>query len=222
MSSQESVSQQSTAQNDRLVRHPLMLLVGSLLIGFAFVLLFFGGRWLEGRDDLVQSNSLEQESGLRTAISGQPTFSSDSLVELGDAAPDFTLADLDGDQYRLSDLRGQPVVLNFWATWCAPCRVEMPELQAAYDRHLEDGLVMLALDYDEPEDTVRRFFYEEFDLTFTPLIDEDGLVAANYGVFNFPSTIFISPEGVVKAIHRGPMIQAQVEEHLSKIIPGQT
>jgi peroxiredoxin len=203
------------------VRDPLHLLLGSLLIGFALVLLLFGGRLMGDGDDGVANQAVGQASDLRSLGSG-PAFSSEqSLVQVGDRALDFALNDLDGNRYELSEMEGRPVVLNFWATWCAPCRIEMPELQAAFEKHQEDGLIMLALDYDEPESTVRPFFYDEFELTFTPLIDEDGLVAESYGVFNFPSTIFISPEGIVKAIHRGPMIQAQIEEHLAKIIPDQ-
>jgi len=220
--SQDLASQDSVAQDRQRSRNPLLLLGGSALIGFAVVVLFFGGRWIGGGDDLEETSSLEQNPESKSAQSGQAVYSLDTLVEVGDAAHDFTLKDLDGNQHRLSELRGHPVVLNFWATWCAPRQVEMPELQAAFTAHQEEGLIMLALDYDEPESVVRRFFYEEFDLTFTPLIDEDGLVAAKYGIFNFPSTLFISPDGVVKAIHRGPVMRSQIELYLSKIIPNQT
>jgi thiol-disulfide isomerase/thioredoxin len=111
------------------------------------------------------------------------------------------------------------VVVNFWATWCAPCRIEMPELQAAYEKHQADGLVILAIDYDELPNQVRSFFYDELGLTFTPLLDKGGQVTEQFGVFNFPSTYFIEPGGKVAAIHRGPMVAEQVEEYLAQIFP---
>jgi len=214
--------QETTAQNGRFGRNPLLLLGGSILIGFAAVLLVFGSRWIGRGNDQSETLVLEQNPDRETTPAGRAVYSLDNLVQVGDTAQDFALGDLDGNQYRLSEMRGHPVMLNFWATWCAPCQVEMPELQAAFEKHQEDGLIMLALDYDEPESAVRSFFYEEFNLTFTPLLDEDGVVAANYGIYNFPSTLFVDPDGVIQAIHRGPMVQSQIEVYLSKIIPGQT
>jgi cytochrome c biogenesis protein CcmG/thiol:disulfide interchange protein DsbE len=139
-------------------------------------------------------------------------------LTVGDTAYDFTLQDLNGNTHTLSDYRGQPVIINFWATWCAPCRIEMPELQAAFERYEEDGLVILAIDNDEPPDAVRAFFYDEMDLTFTPLLDDGAEVSDLYSVFNFPSTYFVNAQGEVTAIHLGPMVESQIDGYMADIL----
>jgi peroxiredoxin len=140
-------------------------------------------------------------------------------LELGDLAYDFTLNDVNGNQVRLSELAGQPVIINFWATWCAPCRVEMPELEAAYQAHQEDGLVILALDQQEPTEDVGLFF-EELGLNFTAVLDNEGTISELYGVANIlPTTFFINGNGEVTAIHRGPMVQSQIDDYLADTIP---
>jgi thiol-disulfide isomerase/thioredoxin len=128
------------------------------------------------------------------------------------------LNDVDGRPVQLNDLRGQPVILNFWATWCAPCRVEMPDLQAVYERHQADGLVILAINREETAVTVRDFFYDELDLTFTPLLDETGDVSRLYGVANYPTSVFVDNEGMVTAVHLGLMIEEQIEGYLADTI----
>ena len=99
---------------------------------------------------------------------------------VGSLAPDFELATIDGGRLRLSDLRGRVVLVNFWATWCDPCRVEMPDLQARADRW-PDQLVVLGVDFDEPEEDVRRFG-EELGLTFPLLLDPGAEVQELYRV----------------------------------------
>jgi peroxiredoxin len=139
----------------------------------------------------------------------------DGFLEVGDTAYDFTLNDLDGQPVSLSDFRGRPVIVNFWATWCAPCRIEMPVFQEVFERHQEDGLVILALDQAEPAAVARDFFYDEMGLTFTPLMDESSEVATRYGSYSvLPSTFFIDPAGKVAAIHRGPLTEGQTAEYL--------
>jgi peroxiredoxin len=213
-------AQDSTNELPPYGRNWLMLVAGSILIGVALAFLFFGGNLLHKADVQSEPVLLEQLPDVAAEQSDRRFFSADRLLEAGDTAHDFTLNDPQGNSHTLEEFRGQPVVINFWATWCAPCRVEMPALQAAFVRHREDGLVILALDFDEGSNVVRDFF-EELDLTFTPLLDQGGLVAEQYGVFNFPSTFFVSPDGVVKAVHRGPMSQSQVEDYIAQIIPVQ-
>ncbi|KPK04657.1 MAG: hypothetical protein AMJ56_17050 [Anaerolineae bacterium SG8_19] len=148
-----------------------------------------------------------------------PTSGSRSGLLVGDQAYDFTLSDLDGNPVSLANFRGQPVIVNFWATWCAPCRIEMPELQEAFEKYKGDGLVILALDQDEPVEVARSYFYDEMDLTFTPLQDEGSAIATTYGSFGvLPSTFFIDSDGIVQAIHRGPLTLGQIEGYLADIL----
>jgi peroxiredoxin len=203
-------------------RNPLLLFFGFVLLGIALTLVIFGNRLFDRSANEAESASfLEQvpdigEVGAETAV--LPTNGGGPQA-VGDLAYNFTLQDLEGNHYQLSELRGQPVIVNFWATWCAPCRIEMPELQATYERYRKDGLVILALNQDESPDIVREFFFGEMDLTFTPLLDDGGQVANLYGVFNFPSTFFINPEGVVTAVHRGPLLQSQIDGYLADTFP---
>ena len=185
-----------------------------LLLGLAAGLLLFGGDLFGGGSD---TSVLEQ-----VPLLSAPDSSSrrgDPLT-VGDTAVDFTLADLEGSAVSLSDFRGQPVIINFWATWCAPCRIEMPELQAVYDAYRDDGLVILALDQDESPEQVRAFFYDEMDLTFTPLLDDGAQISALYGAINFPTTYFVNGEGEITAVHRGLMNEEIIIGYLADILPG--
>jgi peroxiredoxin len=142
----------------------------------------------------------------------------DPLV-VGDKAYNFALSDLDGRPAALSDYAGQPVMVNFWATWCPPCRLEMPEFQRAFEAHQQDGLVILAVnEYEEAED-VRSFFYDEMGFTFTPLLDSDGEVGQAYGAAGLPATFFIGPDGEIVAIHRGLLSETQLDGYLAELIP---
>lgn len=194
-------------------RQPLQIVGGVVLIGAALLLLFFG-------DNLFGTNG--SETSLLPQI---PAFSNVQTSEqfagppqVGEQAPEFVLNDVDGQPVQLSELEGQPIILNFWATWCAPCRVEMPDLQAAYDRHQADGLLILAINREETAVTVRDFFYDELDLTFTPLLDEKGDVSRLYGVANYPTSIFVDGGGMVTAVHLGLMTEAQIEGYLADTI----
>src|SRR5690606_35153974 len=106
----------------------------------------------------------------------------------GALAPDFVLVEPGtGDHVSLSDFRGQPVVLNFWATWCVPCRTEMPDLQ---DAHNEEDVVVLGVNWQESESVVQGFL-DEFELTFPIALDREGGVREHYGVVGLPATFFI-------------------------------
>jgi peroxiredoxin len=130
-------------------------------------------------------------------------------------APDFTLVDLDGNQISLGDFAGQPVVINFWATWCPPCQDEMPLLAGAYER--EGGqVVFLAISIDEPERTVRRFV-ENNDIPFVVLLDEGGKVASEYQVNSIPVTFFVNRDGQVVMRYLGQIPTHRLEDGLSRI-----
>ncbi|MCW5852685.1 MAG: redoxin domain-containing protein [Anaerolineae bacterium] len=139
-----------------------------------------------------------------------------SASPTGTAALDFELSTLDGQKVRLSDFRGRPVVINFWATWCGPCLAEMPLLKKTYDELKDTGLVLLAVDVQEKPDTVRKFAEKE-QLPFTVLLDETGLVATYYRVNAYPTTFFVDPNGVIQSWQRGTLTKTTLDRHLDRI-----
>jgi peroxiredoxin len=122
------------------------------------------------------------------------------IASIGEPAPEFTLPDLDGAPVSLDDYRGSPVLLNFFATWCAPCRLEMPHLQAAYEEHAAEGLVVLAIDLQESPELVRGYM-DELGLTFPAVLDSDSVVSlSKYRVGTLPTSVLIDREGEVALI----------------------
>src|SRR5574341_1832331 len=136
-----------------------------------------------------------------------------SAAQVTFRAPDLSLRALDRQQVSLSSLRGQAVLVNFWATWCVPCRAEMPEIQAAYQKYRARNFVVLAINIAEDENTVARFV-QEFNLTFPVLLDRDGAVSKRYQVRALPTTYFIDRAGMIRAIRFGQMDRAYIETQL--------
>jgi len=134
---------------------------------------------------------------------------------IGQPAPDFTLRDLDGKVVRLSDFRGQTVVLNFWATWCAPCRREFPLLVDLYERNRDNGLVVLGVDLQEAVPSVRKFA-SEFGAKYPILIDGDGSVASQYRVAGLPVTWFIDRDGVARVQIIGLLSKGVIKSSLAE------
>ena len=112
----------------------------------------------------------------------------------GTKAPDFELESTDGTMVKLSSYQGKVVFLNFWATWCPPCRAEMPSMQELYEQFSDKGLVMLAVDLQESKEKVIAFM-EEFKLDFPAILDVSGRVGRKYGVRSIPTTYLIDPGG---------------------------
>jgi thiol-disulfide isomerase/thioredoxin len=110
------------------------------------------------------------------------------------AAPSLGLTDLSGKSWSLAELRGHAVMLNFWATWCEPCRAEMPSLQALARRHEADGLIVLTVNYQEAEPTIRRFL-DQTPIALPVLLDRDGAAARAWTPRVFPSTVLIDRSG---------------------------
>jgi cytochrome c biogenesis protein CcmG, thiol:disulfide interchange protein DsbE len=135
----------------------------------------------------------------------------------GFTAPDFTLDLLGGGEITLSDLRGKPVVLNIWATWCPPCREEMPAIEKVYRSYKELGLVVIGLNLtSQDSEQAISDFVQELGLTFPIALDRDGSVGNRYRPPGLPTTYFIDSQGVIQSVVvGGPMseslIQSKVE-----------
>ncbi len=132
----------------------------------------------------------------------------------GHPAPDFTLPDLQGQPVSLSDWRGRAVLINFRATWCAPCEVEMPAIQAVYEAHGEEGFVVLAVAVNDSAEDVRRFF-EKYGLTLQPLLD-DGQVSQAYRVFGLPTSFFVGTDGRIVVVHTGVLSEGKIESYVAQ------
>lgn len=175
----------------------IIFLLGGLLLGGGIGLVVLLGTDTHFLDSLAGLFDRQEESGV------------------GAPAPDFILQSLHGDPTSLSNYLGRAVVLNFWATWCTPCRVEMP-LFERYSNSYDQELTVLAVNMQET-DTDIRVFTDEFDLTFPILQDPDGLVSHLYRVQGLPTTYFIDPAGKIGAIHIGSLSETQFVGYLEKI-----
>ena len=156
----------------------------------------------------------------RVPPSAAPASAAPPSPRQGFAAPDFTLEALDGSQLTLSELRGHPVMLNLWASWCLPCRVEMPAIERVYRRHREDGLVVVGLNVTaQDSEAAARAFVQEFELSFPIVLDRDGAASARYELMGLPSTYFIDREGVIReVIIGGPMSEAVMLSHVQDLL----
>jgi cytochrome c biogenesis protein CcmG/thiol:disulfide interchange protein DsbE len=140
-------------------------------------------------------------------------------ASVGDAAPEFSLVSLDGDTVRLADLRGRPVVVHFWASWCTPCIREVPLLREAAERHADDDLAIVGVVYDDGSESARAFM-EEHGGTWPALMDPGMEVAARYGVFAPPETYFVGRDGTIVARQIGEFGERSLEAKLAAIIDG--
>lgn len=132
-------------------------------------------------------------------------------------APALTLRSLDGVNVSLSSFKGRPVVLNFWASWCVPCRDEAPLLRALSDSQSAQGLVVLGISFQEPNLDNARAFIREYALAYPSLIDPAARTAINYGVSGVPETFFIDRDGIVRGVDRGGLTSARLSEGLGRI-----
>lgn len=130
-------------------------------------------------------------------------------------APDFELETLSGSRLRLQDLRGKPVLLNFWATWCAPCRIEMPVLEARYEQ-LQPELEVLAINFDETADEVGAYT-SEMGLTFPVLLDPGGEVQRLYQIRGYPTSFLVDEDGIIRVQHIGQLTESQLDQYLSEV-----
>jgi peroxiredoxin len=134
---------------------------------------------------------------------------------INSAAPDFLLQNIIGDEVRLSQYRGSPVLINFWATWCQPCQIEMEHIQNRYYQYNPD-MVVLGVNFNEPLSSVQEFI-EEQHLTFDVVLDNGGRIQELYQIRGYPTTYFVDSEGIIRVIHIGFMTEDQLDGYLMKV-----
>ena len=149
---------------------------------------------------------------------GRPPATGSETPIAGEPAPDFELPTLDGGSVRLSEFRGRPVVINFWASWCHPCRTEFPLLADSLDDHADDELAVVGVTYRDIESDSRAFV-DETGATWPQAVDEDGDVARSYGVRAIPQTFFVDRDGNVSGRLFGFSSEDELNEALAEILP---
>lgn len=155
----------------------------------------------------------------KPTLANTPTTTTSPGVGLdaGKVAPEFTLPTLTRDATQsLAQLRGRPVILNFWASWCPPCRAEMPLLQSSYERYRETGPQIIGINYQENRSQAEAFARQS-SLTFPILLDEGGQVGQLYRVTALPTTFFINADGTVAARHVGALTEPLLERYLAQL-----
>jgi len=139
------------------------------------------------------------------------------IAEHGQSAPDFRLNDLDMMPLRLSDLRGTPVVMNFFASWCAPCKVELPLLRAAHEQSQDNDYIVLGVSSNDRREAMEEFASEE-NLHYPIVIDGDNSVGIAYQVVGPPYTFFIDREGIISAVISGELDQQSLDKNIVSIL----
>jgi peroxiredoxin len=158
--------------------------------------------------------------GISAALPGTAAVSGIPAPQAGFAAPDFTLSDQDGNQVTLSDLQGQAVLVNVWASWCGPCRQEMPAMENIYREYKDQGFTILAINASNQDNPAEaEAFAAEMGLTFPILFDTDGLVSELYQVRALPSSFFVLPDGTIQeVVIGGPMAEALLHTRVENLL----
>jgi cytochrome c biogenesis protein CcmG, thiol:disulfide interchange protein DsbE len=177
----------------------VLFLGAGLLIGASLgILLLFGTGILE----LPFSGGFREGSSVPAPVVGHP-------------APDFLLERLGDDPVSLSDYRGKIVFINFWATWCAPCELEMPFLQSRFERYSPD-VVVLAVNYGEQPEDVAEFVHR-LNLTFPVLLDPTAEIQRLYRVRGYPTTLVVDQEGIIQVYHIGILTEKQIDNYIKNL-----
>ena len=142
-------------------------------------------------------------------------------IRAGTAAPEIDLPTLQGRKVKLSSLRGHPVVVTFWGTWCPPCREEFPELVAAHRKYREAGLEVVAVNQRDQELGIKEVqaFVKEFAVEFTVALDQRGKSRRSFRLIALPTTVFVDTAGIIRFVHSGPISHVELTRGLGTILP---
>ena len=139
-------------------------------------------------------------------------------INQGAQARDFSLESLDGSNVSLGDYEGSVVLVNLWATWCSPCRAEIPDLEAAYQEYEGEGFVILGVNIEEPKETVAPFV-QEFEMSYPVLLDKNGELMKIYRAQGLPMSFIVDVDGVIQVRHMGYLTGDQLESYLANLLP---
>ena len=128
------------------------------------------------------------------------------IADTGQEAPDMPMPGIEGGVVRFDSFKGKVIVLNFWATWCPPCRKEMPLLESTYKRYKDKGLVILGINYNEDRERVLKFT-QEMGVTFPIILDKELNLTRKYGVLALPATFFIDKKGIIRDQYKGEIVE---------------
>jgi cytochrome c biogenesis protein CcmG/thiol:disulfide interchange protein DsbE len=137
----------------------------------------------------------------------------------GETAPDVTVHTVDGKSYRMTDLKGRPVIIDFWATWCAPCKSSMPHLSAIQSRYKNRGLVVLGLSTDDDDPRVVRRFADRLGVTFSLATSDDQVLDAFGPIRGLPTTVYISRTGEIVRRVTGYIDAETMESYAKELLP---
>ncbi|GEK34440.1 thiol-disulfide oxidoreductase ResA [Kurthia sibirica] len=146
------------------------------------------------------------------------TKDTNQLIKVGDQAPNFVLTDLDGKKHQLADYKGQGVLLNFWGTWCPPCKEEMPALNTAYDEFKNQGVQVISINIAQSDFEVRNFV-DNYKLNFPMTIDKTKSVMRTYNVDQLPATFLIDQTGKIKKILTYGITEPEFIAYMESIKP---
>lgn len=135
-------------------------------------------------------------------------------VNAGDTLPAFLLADLNGDAHSPASLAGKPAVINFWATWCKPCEIEMPLLQATSERYPQ--IAVIGINSGETAATIQPFV-ARYDITFSVWLDTENKITDRLKIIGLPTTYFMDAQGVIQAVHLGQLTPTLLDAYLAQI-----
>lgn len=178
----------------------LLILVGLLVVGCNRPVTF-----PETEGDIPTAVTVEEESTPSEATGERPP------------APDFTLETLEGETVQLEDYAGEVVLINFWASWCPPCKAEMPDLQRYYEAYRDEGFVILGVNASEERGAVEAFVADH-DITFPVAIDSTQEMMGEYGVTGLPSSFFVDREGRILGYWPGVLTFDLLEERLTPVL----
>src|SRR5919109_727624 len=153
---------------------------------------------------------------------GNPTPAPHGSVQVGKPAPDFTLTDVEGNTVAMSQLKGKPVLITFWATWCVPCRDELPLIRDEYLAHRDQGLAVVAIDFGNQSSDTIRSFWQSMNLQPAPVLDPEGKAADSYGVAlsssGLPVSVLVARDGTVSSYEPFPLTRDYLDPALAKIL----